>query len=261
MGKAAQRMREMEAQPGYYPGKNKGLWSPEQVNQYTAAKAADPTAYMAIARPVDVSGYGFSGGFGGGFGGGGGYGSGGYGPGGYGAGGNVNFEAQADPNLEALLGRYNKYLDDFEGNTGHILDLAGQKMRDAREGGRKALTTSEGVRGVGSSNRMGQYEADTQRGVAGAVADAANARLLQQGNEIRGGLGLAEAPGSSALREKMFGLSAAQFGAGREDEAFRRMMESAGMNRSYANDQWNQLTWLLDRYGPQSGGMYNPFGY
>ena len=122
----------------------------------------------------------------------------------------LNIQAQTNPQLEALQGRANKYMDDLQAGTGHAMDLAGQKMRDAREGGRQALGTSEGMRGVASSNRMGQYEADTQRGVTRAIADTGLERERMLGSAIQGSLGIARAPGEMALQEKGFGLSAYQ---------------------------------------------------
>lgn len=124
-----------------------------------------------------------------------------------GAGG--NFSASTYAPLEALQGRYNKYLDNLEGNSGQIMDQAASRLRDIREGGRKSLMASEGSRGINTSNRLSNYEADTAGSQAKAIADITTNREQTLGNALQGGLGIAQAPANLALSEKGFGLSAA----------------------------------------------------
>lgn len=132
------------------------------------------------------------------------------GAGGAGGGAGGSFTAQTNPALDALQGRYDKYLDNLEGNTGRIMDIAGSRIRDAREGGRSALQASEALRGVGSSNRVGNYDADTTRSQQGAIADITTQRENTLGSALQGGLGIARAPGEFALAEKGLGIQAAQ---------------------------------------------------
>lgn len=120
------------------------------------------------------------------------------------------FTAQVHPALSALGDRYTEYLDDYMEGTGHALDVLGGRIRDAREGGRRSLAASEGLRGIKSSNRMAQYEAETQGDMAKAMTDAALRREESYGGAMRGGLPIYQAPGQMAMAEKGLGLSAWQ---------------------------------------------------
>jgi hypothetical protein len=122
----------------------------------------------------------------------------------------VNLTASSNPALEALSERYKKYLDNLEGNTGQIMDQAGQRLRDAREGGRQSLMQTQGLRGVSSSPATAKYEADTQRGVQGAISDIATERERTLGAALGGGVGVFGAPANLALQEKGLGLNAWQ---------------------------------------------------
>jgi hypothetical protein len=122
----------------------------------------------------------------------------------------INISAQNNPALEALQARYDKYLNGLEANSGQIMDQAGSRLRDAREGGLKTLTQTQGLRGVASSPATAKYEADTQRGVQSAIADITTDRERTLGAALTGGLGIARAPGEMALAEKGLGINAFQ---------------------------------------------------
>lgn len=132
---------------------------------------------------------------------------GGGGGGGGGAGGRAQATttAQTNPELTALLGAYKKQLGALESGSGHVLDIAGQKMREAREGGRRGLIEGNIQRGATGGSGLQEYEADTQRGIQGAVTDAALGRESLLNQFILGGTGLAALPGQMALEEKKFG--------------------------------------------------------
>ncbi len=122
----------------------------------------------------------------------------------------INLTASTYPALEALQGRYTKYLDNLEGNTGHMMDIAGQKLRDAREGGKAALQQSAGIRGVASNPALGKYESDTQRGVQQAITDVGVERERTLGAALGSGVGVYGAPANLALQEKGLGINAYQ---------------------------------------------------
>ena len=94
------------------------------------------------------------------------------------------------------------------------------------------MAQSEGIRGIGSSNRAAGYEADTARGEQGAIADMVNNRQQNYTAAIQGSLGIAGAAGDRALSEKRFGLdaqnSANQFGLA------SRAAESQAANDNFA---------------------------
>lgn len=126
--------------------------------------------------------------------------------------------------LTALQGRYDKYLNNLESGTGQIMDQAGQRFRDAREGGRQSLIQGQGIRGVGSSNQLAGYEAGTQRGVQSAVADMANARTQMLGGALQGGVGVMGAPAELSLKERGLGLQAAQLNEQTQMNNFNRFL-------------------------------------
>jgi len=154
-----------------------------------------------------------------------------------GGGGGGTFTAQTNPALDALQGRYDKYLDNLEGNTGRIMDIAGSRLRDAREGGRTSLQASEALRGVGSSNRLGGYDAATTRGEQGAIADITTERERTLGGALQGGLGIAKAPGDMALAEKGLGIQAAgqqQQAANQQLQAWLALLQSQRQSPIYS---------------------------
>jgi hypothetical protein len=124
--------------------------------------------------------------------------------------GGLSQTAQTYPELEALQGRYNRHLDDLQNNTGHVMDVMGTKMRDAREGGRENLRQANTFAGRASTPETSNYESNTQRGVQSTLADVANDRERQLTGALQGGLGIARAPADLALAEKGYGLQAYQ---------------------------------------------------
>lgn len=120
----------------------------------------------------------------------------------------LNLQAQVNPQLQALQGRYSNYLTGLEDNTGRIMDQAGSRFADLREGGASRLAASEANRGIASSNRMGQYQAETSRGQQQVVGDIANAREGMLGSALQGGVGVYGAPEQMAMQEKQLGLNA-----------------------------------------------------
>lgn len=122
----------------------------------------------------------------------------------------INMTASTYPALEALQKRYDTYLGGLETNTGQIMDQAGARLRDAQEGGKRSLQQTQGLRGVASSPADARYEADTQRGVQGAISDIATERERTLGAALQGGLGIARGPADLALAEKGLGINAYQ---------------------------------------------------
>lgn len=123
---------------------------------------------------------------------------------------NLNVNAQTSPELQALLDRNNRNLDEIESGTGHEMDVMGQKFRDAREGGRESLRQANAFAGRASTPATAGYEAETQKGVQGTLADVALRRRQMLTGAIQGSLGIARAPGDMALAEKGLGLQAYQ---------------------------------------------------
>jgi hypothetical protein len=131
-------------------------------------------------------------------------------PGGGGGAPGLSLQAQTYPELEALQQKYNSHLDDLKNNTGHVMDVMGTKMRDAREGGKESLRQANAFAGRASTPANAAYEAQTQRGVQSTLADVANDRERQLTSALQGGLGIARAPAELALSEKGLGLQAYQ---------------------------------------------------
>lgn len=136
--------------------------------------------------------------------------------------GSLTLKADTNASLEALRNRYTGHLDDIKGNTGHFMDLAGSRIRDAREGGKAALQQDSMFRGAASDPSLAAYEADTTGAVAGAVADVAAGREQQYTNALQGGVAVAGAPEEQALREKQLQVNAYQ-------------AESASKNQNFAS--------------------------
>jgi hypothetical protein len=122
----------------------------------------------------------------------------------------LNQTAQTYPELEALQGRYNRHLDNLEGNTGHVMDTMATKFRDAREGGRENLRQANVLGGRASTPATANYESQTQRGVQSTLADVANERERMLTGALQGGLGIMRAPAELALQEKGHGLAVYQ---------------------------------------------------
>lgn len=127
-----------------------------------------------------------------------------------GAGGSVQqtITASKPPELEALLGKYNKYLSGLEGGTGHIQDVTASKLRDVREGGRRALLESNVQSGRTGAGNVAEYDAETARGEQQAISDVALGREGLIGSTILGGTSLASRPTELALQEKGLTLQA-----------------------------------------------------
>jgi len=144
----------------------------------------------------------------------------------------IAVSAQTNPALDALLARSTANLDRLTSGGGELMDTAAGRIRDIREGGRSALGQSEGMRGVSSSNRMGQYEADTSRGEMGAITDITNNRQQNLTSAIQGGLGVAGAGQEMALREKQFGLATQQAASQSANDNFAHFMALLQAQRS-----------------------------
>lgn len=122
----------------------------------------------------------------------------------------LTLDAKANPYLEELVGRQRGYLDSLEGGTGRIMDIAGSRLRDAREGGRKALQNSAAFRGVDDGSVLSSYDAETTRGVQSALADITTDREALLGNALQGSLGIYSAPGEDARAQNAQALQAWQ---------------------------------------------------
>lgn len=120
----------------------------------------------------------------------------------------IQLSAELDPNLTGLGDDYKAYIRSLTSNSGKIMDLAGSRMRDSREGGRKALRESAALRGVDDSKSLASYDAETQGNVTRAVADTATERERTLGAALQGGVNVFGAPKQLALQEKGLGLSA-----------------------------------------------------
>lgn len=144
----------------------------------------------------------------------------------------LNIGAQTNPALDALLARSTANLDRLSSGGGELMDTAAGRIRDIREGGKASLGQSEGMRGVSSSNRAGQYEADTSRAQMGAITDITNNREQNLTSAINSGLGIAGAPAEQALREKQFGLATHQANQQSASDNFQRFMALLNAQRS-----------------------------
>ncbi len=116
----------------------------------------------------------------------------------------VTFKADTNAALDALSGKYTQHLDDLENNSGKIMDIAGQRMRDAREGGRRSMSDTMTLSGKATDPAAAQYEADTTRGVEGAIADTEAQREAQLTSALQGGVAVHSASPELALKEKQF---------------------------------------------------------
>lgn len=152
----------------------------------------------------------------------------------------INLTAQNNPQLDALMSRYTSWMDNLEGGTSRAMDIVGSKLRDAREGGRRALREGETLRGVGSSPAMGEYEAQTQQGVRSGLTDLALGREAMMGDAIRGGLGLATAGPDLALRERQLALQAQAAAQAAQQQNFDRWFALLNAQR---NSPLNQSTY------------------
>jgi hypothetical protein len=139
----------------------------------------------------------------------------------------------ADTNqaLEALTGRYNTQLDNLSSNSGQMMELAGQKIRDAREGGRTALQQDSLAAGRASDPALAGYDASTERSQAGAIADVAAQREGQLTNAIAGGVGVMGAPAAQALTEKQLQLQAYQANSASANNTFNQFLALLNSNR------------------------------
>lgn len=122
----------------------------------------------------------------------------------------LTLKADTNASLEALRNRYGTHLDNITGNSGQMMDLAGSRIRDAREGGRAALQQDSMFRGAASDPSLASYDSQTQGQVAGAVADVAAGREAHLTSALQGGVNVMGAPEDQAMREKQLQLGAYQ---------------------------------------------------
>jgi hypothetical protein len=138
----------------------------------------------------------------------------------------ININAGMYQPLNALQDRYNKYLGNLETNTGHIMDTAGAKLRDAREGGKTSLQQGNTMRGVASSPNMANYEAQTQRGVQQTIGDITTERERTLGSALQGGLGIMRSPAELAMQEKGLGIQAYQASTAAQNAAAQQNLNA-----------------------------------
>jgi len=122
----------------------------------------------------------------------------------------LTLKADTNASLEALRNRYGTHLDNITGNSGQMMDLAGSRIRDAREGGRAALQQDSMFAGKASDPSLASYDSQTQGQVAGAVADVAAGREAHLTSALQGGVNVMGAPEDQAMREKQLQLGAYQ---------------------------------------------------
>lgn len=159
--------------------------------------------------------------------------------------------AADDPRLTALNDRYNSYLDDFDKGTGKALDQAGAKFRDAREGARSAMSNDAAFRGVNADT--GNFDASTLRGEQGAIADEATKREAEKGENLRGGLAIAGAPGSANRQDRQLNLDLLRDQENQSQQTWEN-------SRDTANDAWSKFLAMLGqaRQGPLPPGTQLP---
>lgn len=138
----------------------------------------------------------------------------------------LNFSAEKSPELLALLGESQSYINDLKNNTGHTMDELGAKLRDSREGGKRSLQQGESARGVNSSMAQSNYEGATQRGVQDTLAGVARDREAMRGGAIQGAAGIAGGINSAAMAEK-----ALQLGAWSAQQQAQAAKEAANYNQ------------------------------
>jgi hypothetical protein len=155
--------------------------------------------------------------------------------------------AQDDPRLTGLADRYDKYLGDYENNTGKFMDLAASRFRDAREGSRAAMSNDAAFRGINADTS--KYDRGTLRGEQAAIANVAQQREASQGENLRGGLPIAAAPGEANRADRGQNMN------------WWQMQQNAGQQawenqRAQANDSFSQFLAMLNqaRQGPLPPG-------
>lgn len=114
----------------------------------------------------------------------------------------LNLHADTNQALEALAGQYSQQLSDIKGNTGHIMDTLGTKMRDSREGGRRALQEDSTLAGRASDPGLANYDSQTQGMVDQTLADVALGQQDRLTSALQGGVSVMGAPASMAMNEK-----------------------------------------------------------
>jgi len=171
---------------------------------------------------------------------------------------NLTATAAADPRLEGLSDRYTQHLDALQGRikSGVAPERAAQLIGDVREGSGRRLKERAALFGRASDPSIAAHEGETARLQMGAIADVSAAETAMYGGEVRGGLGVAGAPGARQLDEKRFGLSAsAEARAGQSDEWSREIdkvnREAADSARAF--DEWRALL-ELSRESPMYMG-------
>lgn len=120
----------------------------------------------------------------------------------------LSLHADTNAALTALNDRYTQNLNNLQDGNGQIMDIAGSKIRDAREGGRRALQEGNIQAGKASDPSLAGYDAETQRGVEGAITDLALGQEDKYTSAIQGGVNVAGAAPGLALSEKQLQLSA-----------------------------------------------------
>lgn len=122
----------------------------------------------------------------------------------------LKLESTLDPRLEELVGMERGYLGDLKEGTGRIQDITAGRLRDVREGGRKAVQNSAAFRGVDDEHALTSYDAETARGEQSALADVATGREALMGSALQGALGIFAAPGQNALAQQANQIGAFQ---------------------------------------------------
>jgi hypothetical protein len=150
----------------------------------------------------------------------------------------IDIQAQTNPGLDQTNTQYQDYLTRLKEGSGFAFDVAGQKARDAREGGRKALIQANALAGRSSTAGLSGYEAGTQRAVQGALTDAALGREQQYGSALSGAVTAAQAPVNAALAEKNLGLNAWQAQA-------NQIQATNAANAAAQQTAWQQMMALL----------------
>jgi hypothetical protein len=144
----------------------------------------------------------------------------------------LSLHADTNQALDALIGRYTKQLDNLSSNSGEMMDIAAQKIRDAREGGRKELGQASLAAGRASDPNIAAYDAATEGAQAGAIAGTAAQREANLTNALQGGVGVMGAPANLALQEKQLQLGAYNAQNAATNNTFQQFMAMLNASRT-----------------------------
>ncbi len=160
----------------------------------------------------------------------------------------IDIQAQNNPGLEKVQTQSQEYLDRLKEGSGFAFDVAGQKAREAAEGGRKALMQANALAGRPTTANLAGYDAGTQRSIQGALADSALGREEMYGRALNTAELAARGTVDAALNEKRLGLDSWQAQA-------NAISATNAANMAAQQTAWQQMMALLQaqRSSPLGG--------